>query len=46
VLTDAPPAPHMVKQIPRLRFLQKPFDMRELICCLRLPPRAVIVRGE
>jgi DNA-binding response OmpR family regulator len=46
VLCDVLPEPHMVKRFAGLRFLQKPFDMRELICCLRLPPHAVIVRGK
>jgi len=46
VLSDVLPEPHMVKQFPSIRFLQKPFDMRELLNLLHLPQKAVIVRGR
>jgi DNA-binding response OmpR family regulator len=46
VLTDGLPEPHMVEQFRSIHFLQKPFDMRELLASLQLPQKAVVVRGE
>jgi DNA-binding response OmpR family regulator len=46
VLTDGLPEPHMLERYRSIRFLQKPFDMRELLASLQLPQKAVVVRGE
>ena len=46
VLSYAPPEPYLVKQLPSLCFLQKPFDMRDLLAQLHLPERAKLVGTE
>ena len=45
VLTSVPVEPHLVEQFSSICFLQKPFDMRELLAQLRLPLKALIVRS-
>ncbi len=45
ILSDAPPDPHLTKQLPSVRFLQKPFDMRDLLVHLHLPEKARIIRA-
>jgi DNA-binding response OmpR family regulator len=46
VLTDELPEPHMVEQFRSIRFLKKPFDMRELLASLQLPQKALVVRQD
>jgi DNA-binding response OmpR family regulator len=45
VLTNFPAEPRMMESFSSILFLQKPFDMRELLAHLRLPQKAFIVRG-
>jgi hypothetical protein len=46
VLLDQPVEPHLQARYPALRFLQKPFDMRELLAQLGLPEKATILYSE
>jgi len=46
VLLDQPAEPHLKVRYPALRFLQKPFDMRELLAQLGLPEKATILYSE
>lgn len=46
VLMNAPPLPQLARRAPNLRFLQKPFDMRELFTQLHLPHEAKIIRRD
>jgi DNA-binding response OmpR family regulator len=43
ILTNASPGPHEVEVTGGVRFLVKPFDVRELCELLRLPPKARII---
>ena len=43
VLTDTSPPLHLAQRDPSLHFLQKPFDMRELLTLLNLPHKATII---
>ena len=45
VLTNFPIEPRLREQFSSIHFLQKPFDMRELLVFLHLPQKALIVRG-
>ena len=45
VLTDRPVEPHSTEQFDTIRFLQKPFDMRELLVHLHLPQKATIIHA-
>ena len=45
LLTNFPIEPRLREQFSSLLFLQKPFDMRELLVFLHLPQKALIVRG-
>lgn len=46
ILCDSSPDPYLTNQWPSLSFLQKPFDMRELLVHLHLPEKAKIIRAE
>ena len=46
VLLDGPIEPRLKARYPALRFLQKPFDMRELLAQLGLPEKATILYSE
>jgi DNA-binding response OmpR family regulator len=46
VLSYVPPDPYLIEQLPSLCFLQKPFDMRDLLAQLHLPEKAKLVRTE
>ncbi len=43
VLTDDAVEPHLRRLFPAIHFLQKPFDMRDLLASLGLPEKATIL---
>jgi len=45
VLTNFPIEPRLTAQFSSIHFLQKPFDMRELLSHLSLPQKALIIRS-
>ena len=46
ILANTPPDPLLIRQLPSACFLQKPFDLRELLVALNLPDKAQIVTRE
>ncbi|MBI5876444.1 MAG: hypothetical protein HZB53_02235 [Chloroflexi bacterium] len=46
IVAHAPPDPVLARRLPDVRFLQKPFDLRELLVILNLPARAEIIKRD
>lgn len=46
VLSHAPPDPKLARSLPAVAFLQKPFDLRDLLAALNVPERAQIIKRD